>query len=326
LKIFICEFITGGGLYREPLPPSLLKEGEMMRDAVLRDFSQIQDVEITFTYDARLARPINATQALAISPADDVWLIWQSCMKAADAVLLIAPESDGALAELTSMAERLQKMILGCRCSAVRVAADKYQTYQTLKHHHIRTIPAYLYQEWQPTQGNWVAKPIDGAGCADTAIFDDESQLDIWMQGRKDTHIIQPLQVGIAASFSMLCKDGKAYLLACNRQKITMQAGQIVYEGSVLNALAQYQEPFDLVAQSIAQAITGLSGYVGVDLVVDGDDIYVVEINPRLTTSYVAMHQACGANPARMLLDLFYNDTFTLPAIAYRKVDISLGS
>jgi predicted ATP-grasp superfamily ATP-dependent carboligase len=65
---------------------------------------------------------------------------------------------------------------------------------------------------------------------------------------------------------------------------------------------------------------------VGIDLVVDGDDIYVVEINPRLTTSYVSMHQACGVNPARMLLDLFYNDTFNPPAIAYRKVDISLGS
>ena len=326
LKIFICEFITGGGLYREPLPPSLLKEGEMMRDAVLRDFSEIQGLEITLTYDARLAQPINATQALAIGPEDDAWSIWQSCMQAADTVLLIAPESGGALAELTLMAERLQKMILGCDYSAVRIASGKYQTYQTLKYHNIRTIPTYLYDEWQPTQGDWVAKPIDGAGCADTTIFDDVSQLDIWMQSRKETHIIQPLQAGIAASFSMLCKEGKAYLLACNHQKITMQAGQIRYEGSVLNALAQYQESFDLIAQSIAQAIPGLSGYVGVDLLVDGDDMYVVEINPRLTTSYVALHQACGVNPAGMLLDLFYNDDFEMPAIAHHTKDISLGA
>jgi len=312
----------------------------MMRDAVLHDFSAIKDVQMSLTYDARLPSPstLNAHwEVKTIGPQDDVWSIWEVCMQQADAVLLIAPETGGVLTRLTQMAEGLKKTVLGCHSSAVQIASDKYQTYQQLQRHGIPTIATYLFQDYlfhigaKNARGSWVAKPIDGAGCADTAVFDDASQLVDWMQGREETHIIQPLQRGTAASMSVLCKDGKAYLLACNRQKITMQADEagnrkIGYEGSVLNALVQHQQAFDRLAQSIAQAIPGLAGYVGVDLVVDGDDIYVVEINPRLTTSYVALHQACGVNPARMLLDLFYNDDFNFPAIAYHLVDISLDA
>jgi predicted ATP-grasp superfamily ATP-dependent carboligase len=296
---------------------------------VLHDFSAIKDAQISLTYDVRLPSP-SGFNAQAIQLRDDVWTVWEACMQQADAVLLIAPETGGVLARLTKMAEGLKKTVLGCDSSAVQIASDKYQTYQQLKQHGIPAIATYLFQDFpKNARGSWVAKPIDGAGCTDTAVFGDAFQLTDWMQGREQTHIVQPLQRGIAASMSMLCKEGKAYLLACNRQKITMQAYEtgscaIGYEGSVLNALFQYQQAFDRLAQSIAQAIPGLSGYLGVDLVVDGDDIYVVEINPRLTTSYVALRQACGVNPARMLLDLFYNERFEMPAIAHHIVDISL--
>ncbi len=326
MKLFICEFITGGGLYREPLPPSLLKEGTMMRDAVLHDFSALENMQILMSYDARLAKPSGEMDAIAIAEQDDVWETWASCMVQADAVLLIAPETGGYLSQLSAMAERLNKMVLGCHTQSVQIVSDKYQTYQHLKRQNIQTPSTYLYADWPQSQGAWVAKPIDGAGCADTAVFENPHHLDAWMQTRKQSHIIQPFVEGIPASFSMLCKAGKAYLLTCNRQKIRFNDAELEYQGSVVNELIEYRDAFQHVAEKIAEAFSGLVGYVGVDLIVTGDDIYVLEINPRLTTSYVAMHQACGVNPARMLLDLFYNEAFELPAIAYRKVDISLGS
>lgn len=298
----------------------------MMRDAVLHDFSTLENMQILMTYDARLAKPSGVMDAIAIADQDDVWATWDSCMAQVDAVLLIAPETGGYLGQLSAMAERLNKMVLGCHTQAVQIAADKYQTYQYLKRHNIQTPSTYLYADWPQSQGAWLAKPIDGAGCADTAVFENPHQLDAWMQTRKQSHIIQPFVEGVPASFSMLCKAGKAYLLACNRQKIRFNDAELEYQGGVVNELIEYRDAFQHIAEKIAEAFSGLVGYVGVDLIVNGDDIYVLEINPRLTTSYVAMHQACGVNPARMLLDLFYNEAFELPAIAYRKVDISLGS
>lgn len=298
----------------------------MMRDAVLRDFSELDDVDISLTCDARLFIP-SIADTVVIRPQDDVWLVWENCMQQADAVLLIAPETGGMLTQLTLMAERLNKRVLGCRSSAVRITSDKYLTYQKLHQSGIPTIPTYLFSDWPPNLSSaWVAKPIDGAGCADTAIFYDASDLNLWMQSRKETHIIQPLQPGIAASFSMLCKANKAYLLTCNRQKIVIDKELIQYQGGVINGLDSYRKVFETVAQQITRTIPGLAGYVGVDLIVDDENLYVVEINPRLTTSYAALYQACGANPARMLRDLFYNDDFDLPAIASHTIDISLDA
>ena len=37
MRLFICEFITGGGLQDKELPDGLVREGNMMLEAVLTD-------------------------------------------------------------------------------------------------------------------------------------------------------------------------------------------------------------------------------------------------------------------------------------------------
>ena len=52
--------------------------------------------------------------------------------------------------------------------------------------------------------------------------------------------------------------------------------------------------------------IPGLAGYVGVDLVLgdtEADDV-AIEVNPRLTTSYVGLRQRTRTNLARVWLNL----------------------
>jgi tyramine---L-glutamate ligase len=58
-----------------------------------------------------------------------------------------------------------------------------------------------------------------------------------------------------------------------------------------------------------AKAVSTLSdslGYLGVDMVLgdcpDGSTDYVIEINPRLTTSYVGLRSACKGNIAEAML------------------------
>jgi predicted ATP-grasp superfamily ATP-dependent carboligase len=52
--------------------------------------------------------------------------------------------------------------------------------------------------------------------------------------------------------------------------------------------------------------VPGLLGYVGVDLVLgdaaDGSQDYAIEINPRLTTSYVGLRQLAEFNLAEAML------------------------
>ena len=298
-----------------------------MRDAALHDFALIPNLEIVVTCDQRLAAPLDAHQVLIVDITLDVWAIWEECISLSDAVLLIAPETCGVLEKLTRLAEGLNKMVLGSNSSAIKLAGDKWLTYQSFISHQIPTLETYLANAFpKGMKGAYVVKPRDGAGCDDMAYFEDAQSLQMWLKGREHTHIVQPYQTGDAASFSMFCKNGKAYLLSCNRQHIQVNGQQFSYRGGMTNGMNEYKETFNVLAQKITQAMPDLAGYVGVDLIVHQGAFFVLEVNPRLTTSYVALHQACGCNPARVLLDLFYNEAFIMPAIAYHKVEISLNA
>lgn len=320
MKIFVCEFITGGGLYREPLPASLAREGLLMRDALLRDLAGLADVEVVATYDKRVPSP-QADQVLAISTGDDIWQTWSDCIRAADAVWLIAPETDSILLRLTELVESHGKTLLGSASRAVALTSSKYETCRALQAAGIAAVPTYRFEAWLRQQGQrWVVKPDDGVGCSDSAYFDSNHALRQWMHGREATHVIQPFQYGAAASLCVLCKDGQAWLLSCNLQEVVLESGSFRYQGSILNAAAAHWQRCESLAQQIAQAIPGLAGYVGIDLLLGNDDSRVLEINPRLTTSYVGLNAAMDYNPARLIVDLLYNGRFRFPENLSRNV------
>ena len=72
--------------------------------------------------------------------------------------------------------------------------------------------------------------------------------------------------------------------------------------------------PLEKRAQRIAAAaidgLTGLFGYLGVDVVLgdDGRD-WAIEINPRLTTSYVGLRALAETNLAAAMLDMAHGKT-----------------
>lgn len=312
-----------------------------MRDTLLQDIADadlpwLQDIEIFVSYDARLPLPLTVHHAIPVSEHDDIWQIWQNAFAQTDAVWLIAPEAGGVLARLTELVTALGKSLLGSTLDAVKLTSSKLMTEKVLVNAGIRTIPAYRFADWPREQaGPWVAKLDDGVGCTDSGCFDNADALQSWMSPERiATHIIQAYQTGVAASFSMLCKNGKAWLLSANQQKISLQKGLsgesiFKYSGSVINGMTELWTDFEFLANRIATAIPGLFGYIGVDVIVeplvDSHRIHVVEINPRLTTSYVGLRKSIDHNPASLILDLFYNEQFQFPVTLCRnRVEIML--
>jgi predicted ATP-grasp superfamily ATP-dependent carboligase len=275
-----------------------------MLGALLADLLQVSDVEITTTRDPRLPKlglPVRVEIA-----QENILEHWSGCIAEADAVWPIAPESDGMLERISAMAA--DRKLLGCGPIAVRLAASKRATARCLEKAGIAVVPTWLTSEFKPETGHFVVKPDDGVGCEGSRVFDSADALLHWMPGKDTTHVIQPWLAGEPASLSMICRNGRAQLLSCNRQLIEIRNGEIHYRGSLLNGFAQHWPEFEQLAAQVAAAIPELAGYVGVDVMVDQGRLTVLEINPRLTTSYVGLHQATGLNPAGLVLDLLYND------------------
>ncbi|MEM2047215.1 MAG: ATP-grasp domain-containing protein, partial [Candidatus Jordarchaeales archaeon] len=56
-------------------------------------------------------------------------------------------------------------------------------------------------------------------------------------------------------------------------------------------------------AERLASSIPGLKGYVGVDLVLTPGEAFVMEVNPRITTSYLGARKVVQENIARHIFD-----------------------
>jgi len=294
-----------------------------MRDALLRDLSELP-YEIFTSVDARLSAPTLCSACVPVQKPDDVWQVWEAQIKAADAVFLIAPETDGVLHYLTQMAALQGKLVLGCGLAAIKTCSDKMATCAALEKAGIATIPTYTVETWPKSHWIWLAKPNDGAGCSDIACFNNADDLADWMvQNEKQlTHVIQAYQPGENSSISCVMHNRKARLLSCNTQKIDINNHLLSYEGGVVNGMREHWQAFEMLANKIAKALPDLAGYVGIDVIVDGDEIIVVEINPRLTTSYVGLRESIGVNPAELIINTLTKPRFRWPKLQQNQVKI----
>jgi tyramine---L-glutamate ligase len=323
----VCEFITGGGLCGEPLPNSLVREGALMRDALLKDLSELS-YQIITTIDYRLlarsAKPILCGECVTVNKNDYVWQIWQTQMQQADAVWIIAPETDGILQKLTQLAGLQGTPVLGCGLASIEITSKKMATHLALEAAGIASIPTHYYADWPKSHWIWLAKPNDGAGCSDTACFNNPDDLEDWIEDnhKQFTHVVQAFQPGDAASISCVMKNGRAHLLSCNTQDIEINNQMLSYKGGEINGMRDYWPQLEFIANKIALALPDLAGYVGIDVIVDDDEIVVVEINPRLTTSYIGLRESISANPAELIINTLTQDDFVWPILQRNLVTI----
>lgn len=322
-KIFVCEFITAGGFNHANLPKSLLNEAAMMRDALLDDLAQL-DYNITITLDSRLNPPKTCDHCVLVESQDDVWTIWEALIQMADAVWIIAPETNDYLKKLTNLVTKNNVITLGCGPLAINVFSSKLATFLICEHAGIHTIPTYPFINLPVINNMCLAKPDDGAGCDDILCFDNSNELSNWLvqNNKQKSHVIQPYIDGISASISCVMHAGTAFVLSCNEQLVTCIQNQLGFNGIVLNAMQTYWAQFDRLAQQVARLLPDLHGYVGIDVIVTNNDVLLVEVNPRLTTAFVGLHQATGFNVAELVIKTLTKTPYKWPNIERNEVTI----
>jgi tyramine---L-glutamate ligase len=305
MKILAYEHITGGGMLGDAQMSALAPEGEAMLRALLDDLTAIRGVEVAIMRDARLGADLPAT-LYSVCSASDFWPAIRRAVRDADAVWPIAPEQGGMLLRITDEILQAARVLLGCRPDAVKIATSKRATADVLSRAGIAAIPTYFDERSIPPEiGEMVVKPDDGAGCQDTLLFRSRRQLQAWLRNHaRAGFVFQPYVHGDARSLSLLCCDGRARLLACNRQQVELEHGVFRFDGVSVNAVADGGGRYAMLASEIARALPGLWGYCGVDFIETDSGPVVIEVNPRLTTSYAGLRRATGINPAQLVLEL----------------------
>jgi predicted ATP-grasp superfamily ATP-dependent carboligase len=208
--------------------------------------------------------------------------------------LVIAP--DHLLARYTQLLEQ-HTHNLGCGFMTVALCANKVQTEKILRSHSV-PVPSEV------SAGKRVVKPIKGCGALGVRISEGPVGIGEFAQQYIDG---EHFSVSIVAS--RVIGDACAYytgkpplVLAVNRQHIKLGAdGAIHYLGGETPVHPVREEEIIEVAKK-AIIVLGGQGYCGVDVVV-ADKVYVVDVNPRITTSLVGIADCMKEEIAEILVD-----------------------
>ncbi len=311
MKIFVFEYITGGGLSDQLLPKCLVNEGEIMLKALISDLSQIPHIELYITRDSRLPahyfRKFTNVQLIKVTQASDIRSIFVDLCHQCDAVWPVAPESDSILMNFSKMVDGSGAQLLNSETEAVKLTGNKLLTYQQLSCHRIPVVMTHKLFDFQWTKsGTYVIKPNDGVACENCFLVNGQEQLEhaVAFLNEPGDYIIQPFIRGRAISLSCLFKNSHGWLICVNEQKISIVSQKISLDACKVNIALPNTDKLTDIIDRIAQAIPGLWGYVGIDLVDTGNDFVLIEINPRLTTSYAGIGRALEINVAENVLKL----------------------
>jgi len=309
MHVFVYEWVTGGGLVEHSLKSagSLLEEGQSMVRAVASDFARIQGTAVTVFRDVQVsALPVAGCRIIEIDSRSRHDEEFDRLVESADVTLLIGPEFDGVLFNLVNRAESLKARLISPGSVFVRISSDKHQTADRLA---AAGLPVPFAQnletdELLPQSFPYpaVLKPFDGCGSQDTYLIASPFESPPPHAWPRRLEAFVP---GMAASVAVLSGPTGQFPLAPCRQVLSND-GRLRYLGGSLPLSPGLAYRAGELARKAIAAMPYCTGFVGVDLILGGDpdgrEDAVIEINPRITTSYIGLRAFAEQNLAEQML------------------------
>jgi predicted ATP-grasp superfamily ATP-dependent carboligase len=238
--------------------------------------------------------------------AQDEDTAFRECAQQADYSLIIAPEFQDILRSRTRWAEELGGKLLGSSSAGVQLTADKLALARFLQKRGVPTPESFPFHGGETVPGPlfpMVLKPRYGAGSQATFLVERPDELRSCMnearaEGWAGEMVMQRFVPGRSASVAFLAGRNCLQPLLASSQSLS-QDGRFRYQGGSVPLPPDLAERAVRVARPAVKAVHGLRGYVGVDMILgDTGSDCVIEINPRVTTSYIGLRAVAETNLA----------------------------
>ncbi|MGE0377824.1 MAG: ATP-grasp domain-containing protein, partial [Planctomycetaceae bacterium] len=294
----MSEFVCGGAWPGSAAPRSLLREGRAMLQALVADFARVPECRVVTTLAAD-QEPLDVPGAklLRVRDSEEEAVVFRSLAAECDASLIIAPELGNVLYERCQSARRAgAARLLNPASELVRLCSDKLELARFLAEHNIPTIPTVSWPVESAADANWspaVIKPRFGAGSQEIHTCDSVASARTRrpVPAAAQSWIAQPLIRGAAVSVGALCHPGRGVheMLPVAAQHLS-DDGRFRYLGGRIPWDDRRSAEVQDAVRRACRMLPDLAGYVGFDVVVPdtgAEPPLVVEINPRLCTSYL---------------------------------------
>lgn len=324
MKLLLFEWLTSGGLWRDGARPdldcSMQRQGREMLRAITEDFLGF-GIEILLPIDGRMTELIPDQIGLEkrqVELTDDLASKLVEFGDQVDHVMLIAPESEGCLSSCIEWLGPMAEKLISPDAEFAAIASDKESTFKHLSAHGFTRFPAGGNLGEQLSQGKAiedfplpaVLKPNDGAGSEEVTLVTDWSAAISQLTKPADHYRVEAFIGGTPVSVSVLCGGASNEVLVPTVQIFDREPfGHYVGAGYPVDSVVA-----DRAIEMVTEVVTVLPatrGYIGMDMVIgetrQGDCL--IEINPRLTMSYLKLREIYPDNLARRMLDRAMEDS-----------------
>lgn len=302
--------VVGGGEDPEPLA----REGRAMFRALVADAVRDGGFEVVALAEESLGLDLPAAvRRIGVPPGREIESLLAAAV-AADLAIVVAPETAGVLAARVATVRAAGSRVLAATDAFIRLATDKQATVDALAAAGVPVPAGRSLAIGEPVPAAFirpaVRKARASAGCDGLVVIHPgdplpcpapvATRLEAWCAGTP---------VGVS------CLLGPAGIVPVAALAQRFSAGPLPsYEGGEPLADAVIRGRAERLATGAVAALLrrqdGVppAGWVGVDMILglrpDGGDDRVLEVNPRVTTSFVGLAAAAASSLVRAMADV----------------------
>lgn len=313
--VFVVEWASGGGFWVDGSAYSAdnvyLRQGSAMAEAFVADLHRA-GFQVRLLQDSRAnATPIpNQIETISISSADMFWKELRDGAEAADWFLVIAPECAGWLQRCHVELLGLERKSLSPTGNFLNIAASKHATSERLRVAGVQRLVGEMLEPGCESNRETckekvglpaILKPDDGAGGERLAIRD-WSEVPDFLAGRWR---IESLIDGVSVSIAAWVGPAVVFWTEPVSQRFS-ERGAGEYLGGEFPLDPELAARTKRLAKAGMAALGPTQGYVGLDIVLADDPFFdaIVDVNPRLTCSYIGLRQIYATNLAAAIVQI----------------------
>lgn len=324
-SILVFEYFTASG----EKDKCIISEAEELIFSLLND---LKDYNVDLVINKSYANVLDDYEKVNPIFIDENIIDWLK-VNAADfnRAIFISAENDNNLYNITKILEENNVKTYNSTSQACFMTSDKFETYEALP----ITIPQprsfrfkidskgywksaikNLHEKWQAedplTPLKLIIKPLVGVDCEDIVIIENIEELsydleNIFPPGSRI--IVQEFIEGTDVSVSLISDGRKAIPISLNEQFVELKGEKGTYLGGKIPYESKFKDEAFKISANAVEAINGLRGFVGVDLIINSDEkdiysVYLLEINSRFTTPYVGLSKIANFNIGRSIIEL----------------------
>jgi len=309
MKILVFEYSTISS------DNHLVHEGFNMLHSILTDLDNINEFEVYYLINKNYKiEGLNNCKNIHITTNLMEWLdknasFYEYC-------LFIAPEDNFIQYNITRILEKNNVIILGSNSYASSICSSKNKTYKYIPHD-IKKIPSIKKNINQCTyhkikdifkQNELIIKPDNQTSSNFIYKVHTENEfnkiLNIYKENNIEDILIQKYIEGNSVSTSIICNEEYIQCISLNSQIIENKKNQFKYKGCISPINHPLKNELYKISEKIVKSIPGLKGFIGLDFIIQDKKIYFVEINSRITTPFIVLHENTNVNLTKFLIDI----------------------